>query len=65
MVIQFAFNTSNVKIYRDPNDNIKVVKNKANDKVDGVVALIMAIGEYETNNMPGESIYATRGVITI
>lgn len=56
---------SNVAIYRDANDNIKVVKHKSTDAVDGVVAVIMAIGEYETFNMQGESIYTKRGVISI
>lgn len=58
---------SNVAIYRDPNDNIKVVKHKSTDKVDGVVALIMAIGEWITFKMEGNtsSVYETRGIITI
>ena len=41
----------NVKIYRDANDNIKIVKHKSQDKVDGVVALVMAIGEWEVAKM--------------
>ena len=56
---------SNVAIYRDANDNIKVVKHKSTDAVDGVVALIMAIGEYETFKNTTESIYSTRGVYVI
>ena len=57
----------NVAIYRDPNDNIKVVKHKSTDAVDGVVALIMAIGEYLTDKMQPkkESVYKHRGVITL
>lgn len=55
----------NVAIYRDANDNIKVVKHKSTDAVDGVVALIMAIGEYETFKNVSESVYLTRGVLTI
>jgi phage terminase large subunit-like protein len=38
----------NVVIYRDPNDNIKPDKAKSIDKIDGVVASVMAIGEYMT-----------------
>ena len=58
---------SNVAIYRDPNDNIKVVKHKSTDKVDGVVALIMAIGEKLTYEMQRnqKSVYETRGVLEI
>ena len=58
---------SNVSIYRDANDNIKVTKKNSNDKVDGVVALIMSIGEWVQFQMEGdnESVYEKRGVITI
>jgi phage terminase large subunit-like protein len=38
----------NVVIYTDPNQNIKIDKSKSQNKVDGVVALAMAIGEYMT-----------------
>jgi phage terminase large subunit-like protein len=34
----------NVSIKRDPADNIKIDKNAAQEKVDGMVALVMAIG---------------------
>ena len=41
-----AWNFANVKIYTDANLNIKVIKSKdPNKKVDGVVSIIMAIGE--------------------
>ncbi|RCW38671.1 terminase large subunit [Marinilabilia salmonicolor] len=36
----------NVVLYQDGNANIKVMKNKSNDSVDGVVALAMAMGMY-------------------
>ncbi|HNX12824.1 MAG TPA: terminase large subunit [Paludibacteraceae bacterium] len=38
----------NVTIYTDPNNNIKLDKSKSQNKIDGVVALAMAIGEYMT-----------------
>jgi len=40
----------NVVIYTDPNENIKIDKSKSQFKVDGVVALAMAIGEYMSKN---------------
>jgi phage terminase large subunit-like protein len=40
------WNFRNVVLYQDGNDNIKIVKNKSKDSVDGVVALGMAIGMY-------------------
>jgi phage terminase large subunit-like protein len=48
-----AWMISKVVIYEDANSNIKVHKgrsNKGNNKVDGVVASIIALGEYMTNN---------------
>lgn len=36
----------NVVLYQDGNGNIKVMKNKSLDSVDGVVALAMAVGMY-------------------
>lgn len=40
----------NVVIYTDPNQNIKLDKSKSQHKIDGVVALAMAIGEYMSKN---------------
>lgn len=46
---------SNVVLYRDGNDNIKVMKNKSKDSVDGVVSLAMAIGLYAKLNFDSVS----------
>lgn len=54
---------SNVAVYIDANENIKVIKNKSIDKIDGIVALIMAIGE--SVDPEEESVYEKRGIITI
>jgi phage terminase large subunit-like protein len=43
-VLRWMF--SNVVLYYDGNANIKIVKNKSKDAVDGVVALAMAMGMY-------------------
>lgn len=40
----------NVVIYTDPNQNIKLDKAKSQFKIDGIVALAMAIGEYMSKN---------------
>jgi phage terminase large subunit-like protein len=40
----------NVQIYHDINDNIKADKKRSRDKIDGIVALVMAIGECMTIN---------------
>jgi phage terminase large subunit-like protein len=38
----------NVQIYQDINENIKPDKKRSRNKIDGIVALIIAIGEYLT-----------------
>lgn len=38
----------NVEVWRDANDNIKLHKAKSTEKIDGVVASVIALGEYLT-----------------
>ena len=55
---------SNVAIQEDPAGNIKIAKNKSKEKVDGMVALVMALGE----KMSGEStdsVYDERGLLIL
>lgn len=49
-------NFSSVVLYTDSNANIKIVKNKRSDSVDGVVALGMAIGGYIKNTFSDEAV---------
>ena len=56
---------SNVSLRIDPADNIKVDKAKSSDKVDGIVALVMALGEWMTDESPNGSIYNDRGLLVI
>jgi len=53
---------SNVEIRRDPADNIKIDKSRSSEKVDGMVALVMALGGYLTDQDKG-SVYDKRGII--
>jgi phage terminase large subunit-like protein len=55
---------SNVQLETDAAQNIKVSKKRSREKVDGVVALVMAIGEWMTLRGSG-SVYAERGVISM
>ncbi len=51
---------SNVVVKKDDAENVKFSKSKAGDKIDGVVALIMAIGEkmtIEKSDQSGVSVY--------
>lgn len=54
---------TNVAVYRDANDNMKLVKDKGSDRIDGIVASVMAIGEWMTFK-DVRSVYEDRGVIT-
>lgn len=50
----------NVKVFDDTNANIRPHKKHSTDKIDGAVALIMALGRAMVDQ-PDESIYKTRG----
>tara|TARA_Y100000004_G_scaffold173316_1_gene211059 strand:- start:10420 stop:11970 length:1551 start_codon:yes stop_codon:yes gene_type:complete len=52
----------NVQLRTDPAGNIKIDKARSSEKVDGVVSLAMALGEYMTNDT-GASVYDQRGII--
>ena len=58
---------SNAVVSQDPAGNLKPNKEKAADKIDGIVALIMAIGTMIApyGKETGPSIYETRGVISV
>ena len=56
---------SNVVVKRDDAENVKFSKSKAGDKIDGMVALVMAIGEMmtlENSDMSQTSKYETEGI---
>ena len=55
----------NVELRRDPADNIKIDKKRSSEKVDGMVALVMALGGYLTDGNKGGSVYSKRGILTI
>jgi phage terminase large subunit-like protein len=48
------WNFRNVVLYVDGNGNIKIVKNKSLDSVDGVVSLAMAMGGWIAENLDAE-----------
>lgn len=63
-VIRWMFR--NVTVYVDPNANIKLDKGRSRNKIDGVVALVDAIGGYlnKTSGSTGE-IYTTHTLRTL
>ena len=56
---------SNVAIREDPAGNIKIDKAKSSEKVDGMVAAVMALGRMIVNEKDDTSIYETRGIRTL
>ena len=62
-----SWNISNVEITMDSGGNIKADKRKSEEKIDGVVALAMGIGQMLTERMgdEGDSIYETRDIIML
>ena len=56
---------SNVAIKEDPAGNIKIDKAKSSEKVDGMVAAVMALGRMIVNEEDELSIYEKRGIRTL
>ena len=56
---------SNVSLRTDPAENIKPDKARSSEKIDGIVAMIMALGEWLTDESMGDSVYNDRGLISI
>jgi phage terminase large subunit-like protein len=55
----------NVSIRRDPAGNMKPDKEKSQEKIDGIVSDIIALGEYLSDDSEGESIYERRGILGV
>jgi phage terminase large subunit-like protein len=55
----------NLQMKLDPSGNIKMDKAKSKEKIDGMVALAMAIGSYMSREEDGESNYEDRGMLWI
>ena len=52
----------NIELSIDPADNIKLDKKKSREKIDGMVALVMALGCHTAFDDGGTSVYETRGI---
>jgi phage terminase large subunit-like protein len=52
-------------VRKDPAGNIKPDKEKFTEKIDGIVALIMALDRALKSGGGDESLYDTRGIIVI
>ena len=60
-----AWNAHNVQCAMDPAGNIKPDKAKSEEKIDGVVALIMALGRAIVQPAAPPSVYTSRGMLSI
>jgi len=56
---------SNCAVQKDDAGNSKPSKAKSNDKIDGIVTLVMAIGLAKRTKGPVESVYEERGIVTV
>ena len=57
------WNMDNIYVRTDPAGNIKADKEKSTEKIDGAVAMIMALDRAIRNGIGGESVYDTRGLL--
>lgn len=56
---------SNAVLRRDPAGNIKPDKEKARNRIDGIVAAIMAVGRASNESVGKRSVYESRGVLYV
>ena len=58
------WNMDNAYVRTDPAGNLKLDKEKSTEKIDGVVALVMALDRAQ-RNLNGGSVYDERGLLTL
>ena len=57
---------SNVAVAQDPAGNLEPAKDKSTDRIDGIVATIMAIGRAMLPcEQPVRSVYEERGILIL
>ena len=59
------WNIDNIHVRTDAAGNLKIDKEKSTEKVDGAVALVMALDRAMKNGNGGASVYDTRGLLLI
>ena len=55
----------NVQVKLDPAANCKLDKSKSKEKIDGIIALVMALGAYLNRDEEADSGYEDRGIVFI
>ncbi len=56
---------ANTAVYTDPNENVRPVKDKSSEKIDGIVAAVMGLGLALVDAGPVMSVYEKRGILTL
>jgi phage terminase large subunit-like protein len=56
---------SNMALQQDPAGNLKPDRKGSGDKIDGMVALVMALGTWMRQPREQASVYETRGMVTV
>jgi len=56
---------SHVVIEQDAAGNMKLSKKKSQEKIDGLVALVMALGRANVRTEPFKSVYSAQGLSTV
>jgi phage terminase large subunit-like protein len=59
------WNASNIAMRTDPAGNMKPDKEKSGDRIDGIVAAIMAVGRATAEPAAPASVYETRGILML
>ena len=59
------WNMDNAYVRTDPAGNLKIDKERSTEKVDGAVALVMALDRAMKNQNTGSSVYDERGLLFI
>ncbi len=64
-VLRWCF--SNLAVAKDPAENLKPDKSKARERIDGITALVMALGRavVQPADSDGDSVYEERGVLVL
>jgi phage terminase large subunit-like protein len=58
------WNANNISVKPNPSEDVRPDKEHSADKIDGIVAMIMAVGQAASAPKPKKSPYATRGFLT-
>ncbi len=59
------WNMDNAFVRTDPAGNVKIDKEKSTEKVDGAVAMVMALDRAMKNQSSVESVYDERGLLIL